>query len=292
MTSLAPLPPFTPERVDRFESFVAGFRTAFHRADQFLRFRAYLRGLLEPGERKNLESLAAAAAAVMTVEANLSQALQHFVSSSPWDGDRLLSAARAGHARDPHAVWVVHDGVFAKKGRHSVGVQRQYARALGRKLNCQLAVVVSRAGPRGYFPLAARLYLPGHWLRENAEEAERSVPEPFRRPTSKAQIALELLDGLREEYGPTPRVVAEEGYAAAPEFAERFADQPPPRTKSADADARAAARRGFEWVQFALGLDHFEGRRWHGWHHHVALVLTAYAFLAAERHGPDGPPFS
>ncbi len=28
-----------------------------------------------------------------------------------------------------------------------------------------------------------------------------------------------------------------------------------------------------------LGLDHFEGRSWRGWHHHVALVLLAYAFL-------------
>jgi len=28
-----------------------------------------------------------------------------------------------------------------------------------------------------------------------------------------------------------------------------------------------------------LGLDHFEGRSWRGWHHHVVLVLSAYAFL-------------
>ncbi|MFO0948325.1 MAG: IS701 family transposase [Planctomycetota bacterium] len=28
-----------------------------------------------------------------------------------------------------------------------------------------------------------------------------------------------------------------------------------------------------------LGLDHFEGRSWRGWHHHVVLVLLAYAFL-------------
>jgi SRSO17 transposase len=28
-----------------------------------------------------------------------------------------------------------------------------------------------------------------------------------------------------------------------------------------------------------LGLDHFEGRSWRGWNHHVVLVLLAYAFL-------------
>jgi SRSO17 transposase len=32
-----------------------------------------------------------------------------------------------------------------------------------------------------------------------------------------------------------------------------------------------------------LGLDHFEGRSWLGWHHHVTLVMVAYAFLMQER---------
>lgn len=32
-----------------------------------------------------------------------------------------------------------------------------------------------------------------------------------------------------------------------------------------------------------LGLDRFEGRTWRGWHHHVTMVLLAYAFLATQR---------
>ncbi len=32
-----------------------------------------------------------------------------------------------------------------------------------------------------------------------------------------------------------------------------------------------------------LGLDHFEGRSWLGWHHHVTMVMVAYAFLMVER---------
>lgn len=28
-----------------------------------------------------------------------------------------------------------------------------------------------------------------------------------------------------------------------------------------------------------LGLDHFEGRSWTGWHHHVTLVTAAHTFL-------------
>ena len=31
-----------------------------------------------------------------------------------------------------------------------------------------------------------------------------------------------------------------------------------------------------------LGLDHYEGRNWAGWHHHVSMVMMAHAFLTLE----------
>ena len=33
----------------------------------------------------------------------------------------------------------------------------------------------------------------------------------------------------------------------------------------------------------ALGLAHFEGRTWNGWHHHVTLVSVAHAFCTLQR---------
>jgi SRSO17 transposase len=36
----------------------------------------------------------------------------------------------------------------------------------------------------------------------------------------------------------------------------------------------------------ALGLDHFEGRSWPGWHHHLTLVSVAHAFVTLERLDP------
>lgn len=41
--------------------------------------------------------------------------------------------------------------------------------------------------------------------------------------------------------------------------------------------------RDFEEMKDELGLDHYEGRSWTGFHHHGVLCMAAYAFLAAER---------
>jgi SRSO17 transposase len=41
--------------------------------------------------------------------------------------------------------------------------------------------------------------------------------------------------------------------------------------------------RDFEELKDELGLDHYEGRSWKGFHHHGALSIAAYCFLAAER---------
>ena len=41
--------------------------------------------------------------------------------------------------------------------------------------------------------------------------------------------------------------------------------------------------RVYEDLKGELGLDHFEGRRFPGWHHHVSVALCCYAFIVAER---------
>jgi len=46
---------------------------------------------------------------------------------------------------------------------------------------------------------------------------------------------------------------------------------------------RWRVERDYEEMKQETGLDHFEGRGWRGFHHHGALCIAAYAFLAAER---------
>ena len=46
---------------------------------------------------------------------------------------------------------------------------------------------------------------------------------------------------------------------------------------------RWRTERMYEDLKGELGLDHFEGRSFPGWHHHISVVLCCYAFVVAER---------
>ena len=49
------------------------------------------------------------------------------------------------------------------------------------------------------------------------------------------------------------------------------------------AKLRWRIERDYQEMKGELGLDHFEGRTWNGFHHHAALCAAAHAFLALRR---------
>jgi SRSO17 transposase len=48
------------------------------------------------------------------------------------------------------------------------------------------------------------------------------------------------------------------------------------------AKARWKIEQDYQQLKEELGLDHYEGRYWTGWHHHVTLAMVAQAFLTLE----------
>ncbi len=42
-------------------------------------------------------------------------------------------------------------------------------------------------------------------------------------------------------------------------------------------------------MKHGLGLDHYEGRTWRGWHHHLPLLTAAHAFCTLRRLDPKAP---
>ena len=129
------------------------------------------------------------------------QSLLHFVGNAAWSdtamlakvGELVLPAIERG---GPIEAWIIDDTGFPKKGRHSVGVTRQYCGQLGKQDNCQIAVTLSLTNHDASLPIAYRLYLPEDWAKDQARRLKAKVPETIAFQT-KPQIALEQIEAAR-----------------------------------------------------------------------------------------------
>lgn len=103
--------------------------------------------------------------------------MQRVLSTYTWDAEAVRDDLRAWVAEalgHPKAVVVVDETGFLKKGRHSVGVQRQYSGTAGRIENSQIGVFLAYASPRGQAFLDRELYLPESWASDR--ERRRACP--------------------------------------------------------------------------------------------------------------------
>jgi SRSO17 transposase len=392
---------------ERFDDYVERLGDVLGHADRRAPLRAYCTGLLLPGERKSVEPMAARVDPARVGAAH--QSLHHFVAKAAWDDAALLEAVRAYALpalleRGPVRAWIVDDTGLPKKGRLSVGVARQYCGQLGKRDDCQVAVILSVANEAASLPIAYRLYLPEAWAADPARRAMAGVPEEvgFR---TKPSIALDQIGRALAAGVPPGVVVTDAGYGNDTDFrdgvtglglayvagvlgttglwppgagplpagpwsgrgrppkrlrrdaqhqplaaeklaaglpagawkavtwregtagplASRFAavrvrpahddfrlsepraeewllaewpegeegptkywlstlpEAAPIEELVATAKLRWRVERDFEELKQELGLGHFEGRGWRGFHHHASLCIAAYAFLAAER---------
>jgi SRSO17 transposase len=369
--------------------------------------KAYCTGLLLPGERKSVEPMAARVEPGRVQAAH--QSLHHFVAKADWSDEVVLALVReqalpALERQGPVRVWIVDDTGFPKKGRHSVGVARQYCGQLGKQDNCQIAVSLSVASDRASLPIAYRLYLPEAWANDPDRRAKAGVPEDVVFQT-KPEIALAQIRAALAAGVPRGVVLADAGYgidtalraaltqmgltyvvgvqssmslwapgtqplppkpwsgrgrppslvrrhpAHAPASAKELAQALPEdawhtvtwregsqasltsrfaavRVRPAHRDYWRSAPRAEEWLlvewpqdeaeptkywlstlpedtkladlvdqaklrwrierdyqelKQEIGLGHYEGRGWRGFHHHATLAIAAYGFLVSER---------
>ena len=391
-----------------FETYVDALVEVIGHADRAEPLRDYCLGLMMPVARKSVEPLAAVTAPTRVSAKH--QSLLHFVGQSPWSDEALMARVRDWvlprmiERGGPITAWIIDDTGFPKKGKHSVGVSRQYCGQLGKQDNCQVAVSLSIANEKASLPIAWRLYLPDHWAQDPALRQKAKIPENVVFQT-KPQIALDQIRAAAAAGTPAGVILADAGYGADGAFRAGLSElgldyvvgvQPtvsvwrpgeaplPPKAwsgtgrppsllrrsrdhkplsakalaKELPADAwqtilwregsnvdlasrfaalrvRPASRdynltepRAEEWLLIEwpgddaeplkywlsnlpadtpldelvataklrwrierdyrelkqeLGLGHFEGRGWRGFHHHASLCIAAYAFLISER---------
>src|SRR3954470_12324110 len=179
----------------RLDAYLDELATALGHADREDPFRSYCLGLLLDGDRKSVEPMAARLDPEHVQAKH--QSLHHFVAQAAWSDAALLEAVHrhvvpALERHGPITAWIVDDTGIPKKGRHSVGVARQYCGQLGKRDNCQVAVTLSLANDRASLPVAWRLYLPETWAGDAARRATAGIPPDIAFQT-KPRIALDQI---------------------------------------------------------------------------------------------------
>lgn len=182
---------------DELRAYHAEFGELFFRTEQQHWALKYLEGLVQPEGGKSVEELA------LRVPGGNVRNMQQFLGEGAWDDAAILEkhatlvAESLGQA---DGVLIVDGTDFPKKGKHSVGVARQYCGATGKVDNCQAAVFVAYASSKGHTLLDRRLYLPQEWFEVSSQERWQrcEIPEgtTFR---TKLELAWEMIEKLQAQ---------------------------------------------------------------------------------------------
>lgn len=204
----------------RFEAYVEKLVGVIGHADRAEPLKDYCTGLLLPVERKSVEPLAAATRPDRVSAKH--QSLLHFVGQGGWSDDALMACIREQLLpvveRDrPVEAWIIDDTGFPKKGKHSVGVARQYCGQRGKTENCQVMVSLSVATEAASLPVAHRLFLPEAWANDAERRRKAKVPEDIVFQ-SKSEIALDQLRAALAQGIPQGVVLADAGYGGGADF--------------------------------------------------------------------------
>lgn len=200
--------------VDRRElrEFAARIFEGLPRADQRRAGESYLQGLLCCGGKKSIRRIA-------TFFPNCSEhSLQQFLNGSPWTPEVVRkSIFRLLADSIKPSAWVVDEIAFPKNGSLSAGVERQYARSLGRICNCQVGIVVGMAAGKNCVPVNWRLVIPRSWEGDTVRRSRARIPRT-EHPRARWSYQMEALDEMGQEWGmPSAPVVIDARLMRGPE---------------------------------------------------------------------------
>ncbi|MFF4508119.1 IS701 family transposase [Streptomyces sp. NPDC001401] len=144
------------------------------RVDQRRWADVYLRGLLSTPGRKTMKRLARQ----VSCEPSAAQALQQFITSSPWGWSEPRAVlARIAARRLPECAWVTGTIVSEKRGHRSVGVHRRFVPELGATVNCQVGVGMFLSSEAEAIPVDWRLVLDTAWSGDASLRRQARIPD-------------------------------------------------------------------------------------------------------------------
>lgn len=275
-----------PDLAEFLEPFASHFLRSEGRED----LERYCTGLLSDLPRKNPTTIAA------SIPGTHPQRLQELTTEIQWD-ENALNAQRVERmcedVRVGEGALIFDDTGFAKQGKDSVGVARQYSGTLGKVGNCQIAVTCVYADAAVSWPVNVRLYLHREWTDDPARCAKAGVPAE-RTFQTKPEIALDLLDEADRMQVPYKVIGADAGYGGNSTFLAGLEERQKHYVVAVPCDFHVevkgpsdqGSRRADEALR-EVALSKWETISWRegtkGWLRKKFVALRAYRTLEGQR---------
>jgi SRSO17 transposase len=207
------------EWAEDFVAFHSRFADVFGRKEPRAQAMKYLRGLMAQIPRKTSWQVAETAGDCIP------DATQRLLYRAHWRADEARDKLQEYIIEvfgDEAAIGVVDETGFIKKGKQSVGVQRQYSGTAGKIENCQIGTFLSYVTDKGHLFLDRRLYLPEAWCNDAERCGRGKVPKEVVFQT-KPQQAIAMLEYAWQQGVPMRWVSGDEVYGDATELRDTIA---------------------------------------------------------------------
>ena len=176
----------------------------------------YLRGQLTMERDRNFAGIA------RQVKGADGQAMQHFMSNSPWSAQSVYQQIQAEIAGTPElgkgGIVIIDETAEEKAGGQSVGSSRQRNGRYGTIDECQVSVLMAYGNWKAsLWPIwtlvDAELFLPAEWFdEEHAERRQKQGVPVERKFETKAQLGLQMIRRAQQCGLPFELVVCDDAY--------------------------------------------------------------------------------
>jgi SRSO17 transposase len=183
----------------------------------------YLQGQITMESDRNFAGIA------NSMENSDGQALQHFMSNSPWSGQGVFEQIRDEIKEKaevhPGSVLILDEYADEKAGGKSAGTYRQYNGRMGKVDLCQVAVALGYANwklqPWPLWAMVdAEIFLPEAWFGAAYAELRKKVGVPIERTVfeSKPELGLKMIRRAKMAGLPFEAVLCDSLYGRSSQF--------------------------------------------------------------------------
>src|SRR2546423_8752514 len=177
----------------------------------------YLRGQLTMDNERNFANMA------RNMTGDDGQALQHFMSNSPWAGQAVFgqihAEIKATAALAQGSTLILDESADGKAGTHNAGASRQYNGRLGKVDVCRVDTCLTYANGGLWAMVDGELFLPEEWFGAAFAQRRSELGIPAdRRFETKIQLGLKMVKRVKDQGVPFDLLACDALYGRDSQF--------------------------------------------------------------------------